>query len=164
MKKIFFIITLSVIFFNNSLAQSKTEAQNIFAKSYDYVNDFEKILTSKQVETLKEALKSCDTKTNNKILIITTPTLGSYTELADYSLELDKYLNTNLKIDASILLVISKQLRQIQIRGVEKLRNKLSDKEVEIILSTFVIPELKKGDYFKGLQEGTIQIIKKLEL
>ncbi|WP_166923596.1 TPM domain-containing protein [Flavobacterium poyangense] len=163
MKKIVFILALTVLFSTNSFAQAKTEAQNIFAKSYDYVNDFEKILTPKQIETLQEALKSCETKTNNKMLIVTTPTLGPYTELADYSLELDKYLNANLKIDASILLVISKQLRQIQIRGVDKLRNKLSDKEVESILTSFVIPELKKGDYFKGLQEGAIQIIKKLE-
>lgn len=163
MKKTFFILAISVLFSANSFAQAKTETQTIFAKSYDYVNDFEKILTTKQVETLKESLKSCETKTNNKILIITTPTLGPYTELADYSLELDKYLNAKLKIDASILLVISKQLRQIQIRGVDKLRNKLSDKDVESILTSFVIPELKKGDYFKGLQEGTNQIIKKLE-
>lgn len=163
MKKIFFIIALTVVFSNNIFAQTKTEPQNIFEKKYDYVNDFEKILTSKQVQTLSATLKSCETKTGHKIIIVTTPSISPYTDLSDYSLELDKYLNTTLKIDASIILVISKQLRQIQIRGLEKLRNKLSDKEVESIVSTFVIPELKKGDYYKGLQEGTDRIIKKLE-
>lgn len=163
MKKIFFIISLTVIFSNNFFAQTKTETQNIFEKKYDYVNDFEKILTSKQVQTLSESLKSCETKTGHKIIIVTTPSISPYTDLSDYSLELDKYLNTTLKIDASIILVISKQLRQIQIRGLEKLRNKLSDKEVESIISTYVIPELKKGDYYKGLQDGATQIIKKLE-
>lgn len=163
MKKIFFIIVLSVIFSNSIFAQTKNGTQNIFEKKYDYVNDLEKILTPKQVQTLSATLKSCETKTGHKIIIVTTPSISPYTDLSDYSLELDKYLNTTLKIDASIILVISKQLRQIQIRGLEKLRNKLSDKEVESIVSTFVIPELKKGDYYKGLQEGTDRIIKKLE-
>ncbi|MEO6173835.1 MAG: TPM domain-containing protein [Flavobacterium circumlabens] len=163
MKKIFFIIALSVLFSNSFFAQTKTEPQNIFGKKYDYVNDFEKILTPKQVQTLSATLKSCETKTGHKIVIVTTPSISPYTDLSDYSLELDKYLNTSLKIDASIILVISKQLRQIQIRGLDKLRNKLSDKEVESIISTFVIPELKKGDYYKGLQDGAAQIIKKLE-
>lgn len=163
MKKIFFIIVLSVLFSNSFFAQTKTEPQTIFGKKYDYVNDFEKILTPKQAQTLSATLKSCETKTGHKIIIVTTPSISPYTDLTDYSLDLDKYLNTSLKIDASIILVISKQLRQIQIRGLDKLRNKLSDKEVESIISTFVIPELKKGDYYKGLQDGAAQIIKKLE-
>ncbi|RUT69961.1 TPM domain-containing protein [Flavobacterium cupreum] len=163
MKKIFFIILLTVIFSTSFFAQTKTGTPNIFEKKYDYVNDFEKILTPKQVQTLSATLKSCETKTGHKIVLVTTSSISPYTDLSDYSLDLDKYLNTTLKIDASIILVISKQLRQIQIRGLEKLRNKLSDKEVENIVSTFVIPELKKGDYYKGLQEGTDRIIKKLE-
>jgi uncharacterized protein len=163
MKKIFFIITLSVLFSNSFFAQINSETKNIFAKSYDYVNDFEKILTTEQAQTLNTNLKACETKTKSKIIIVSTSSITPYTDITDYSLELDKYLNVNLKIDASILIVISKQLRQIQIRGVGKIRNKLSDTEIENIISTFVIPELKKGDYYKGLYEGTSKIIKKLE-
>ncbi len=59
--------------------------------------------------------------------------------------------------------MISKQLRQIQVQGVNKIRAKMTDQEMKDIVSTYVIPELKKGDYYKGLQEGTRELVKKLE-
>lgn len=163
MKKIFFIIALSVILPTSFFAQSKTESQNIFAKSYDNVNDFEKILDLKQVQALNTTLKTSEAKTGIKIIIITTSSISPYSDLSDYSLELDKYLTSKLKIDASIIIIMSKKMRQIQVRGVDKLRNKLNDREIENIVSAYVIPELKKGDYYKGLQEGSNQITKKLE-
>ncbi|MGO4773331.1 YgcG family protein [Flavobacterium sp. W22_SRS_FK3] len=165
MKKTFFIILLSFVLLNSFYAQTKTETQNIFAKSYDYVNDFEKILTQKQIEDLKRILKSGETKSNLKILIITTPAIEPYTDLSEYASDLDKYLVDNLKINASILIIISKKMRQIQVQAYNKLLNKTTGKEIEMenIVATFIIPELKKDDYNKGLQQGVLQIFKNLE-
>lgn len=59
--------------------------------------------------------------------------------------------------------MISKQLRQIQIQGVEKVREKMSDQEMKDIVTTYIVPELKKGDYYKGLQQGAIELVKKVE-
>lgn len=158
-----FLLTIFLFLSHNLFAQAKTESQNVFAKSYDYVNDFEKILTADQVKSLTEFLKANDTKTKNKILIVTTASITPYTDLTDYSLALDKYLISKLNIDTSILILISKQLRQIQVQGVNKIRAKMTDQEMKDIVSTYVVPELKKGDYYKGLQEGTRELIKKLE-
>lgn len=163
MKKLLFILTVSLFLPQAIFAQTKTVPQTIFAKKYDYVNDFEKILTSKQIQSLSEALKSYEAKTKHKIMIVTTASITPYTDFNSYSIDLDKYLHSTLKMDTSILLVVSKQLRQIQFRGADRLRSRLSDKEIENVISTYVIPELKKGDYYKGLQEGTAQIAKKIE-
>lgn len=163
MKKLVFFLAISLFISHNLFAQKKVESHNIFAKSYDYVNDFEKILTSSQIKSLTDFLKSNEAKTKNKILIVTTASITPYTDLSDYSLDLDKYLISKLNIDASILIVISKQLRQIQVQGLNKLRSKMSDQEMKDIVSTYVIPELKKGDYYKALQQGTSQLAKKLE-
>lgn len=163
MKKLVFIFTLVLLLPNSFFAQTKTETSAIFAKSYDYVNDFEKILTPNQIKNLNSFLKSSEAKTNSKILIVTTPSIIPYTDLTTYSLDLDKYLLSQLKIDTSILIVISKQLRQIQIHGVDKIRAKMSDQEMKDIVSVYVVPELKKGDYYKGLQQGALQLAKKIE-
>ncbi|MBF4465286.1 YgcG family protein [Flavobacterium sp. LC2016-12] len=163
MKKLVFFLAISLFLSHNLFAQKKVESHNIFAKSYDYVNDFEKILTPSQIKSLTDFLKSNEAKTKNKILIVTTASITPYTDLSDYSLDLDKYLISKLNIDASILIVISKQLRQIQVQGLNKLRSKMSDQEMKDIVSTYVIPELKKGDYYKALQQGTSQLAKKLE-
>lgn len=163
MKKLTFILIFSLFLSHNFFAQTKGELQNIFAKSYDYVNDFEKILTPVQIKSLTDFLKSNEAKTKNKILIITIASISPYTDLNDYALDLDKYLISKLNIDTSILIVISKQLRQIQVQGLNKLRSKMSDQEMKDIVSTYVIPELKKGDYFKALKDGTNELAKKLE-
>lgn len=163
MKKLVFFLAISLFLSHHLFAQTKAESPNIFEKSYDYVNDFEKILTPSQVKSLNEFLKSNEAKTKNKILIVTTASITPYNDLNDYSLDLDKYLISKLNIDTTVLIVISKQLRQIQVQGVNKIRSKMSDQEMKDIISTYVVPELKKGDYYKGLQEGTSQIIKKLE-
>lgn len=157
------LLAISLFLSPNLFAQTKTEASNIFAKSYDYVNDFEKILTPNQIKSLTDFLKSSETKTKNKILVVTVSSIAPYTDLTDYSLDLDKYLISKLNIDTTILIVISKQLRQIQVQGVDRIRSKMSDQEMKDIIATYVVPELKKGDYYKGLQEGTNQLFKKLE-
>lgn len=163
MKKILFLFAIVLFLPNHFYAQTAADASAMFAKSYDYMNDFEKILTSSQVKTLNDFLKSSETKTTSKILIVTTSSIAPYTDLSDYSLALDKYMLSQLKIDTSILIVISKQLRQIQVQGVEKVRSKMSDQELKDIITTYVVPELKKGDYYKGLELGVKQLLKKIE-
>ncbi len=145
------------------IAQTKAEIQDTFEKSTNYVNDFEKILTSSQIKNLSDFLKTGESKTKTKITIVTLSSIAPYTNLTDYSSDFEQYLVSKLKIDSSILIVLSKQLRQIQIQGMNKLRPKMSDQEIKDIVATYVIPELKKGDYYKALQEGSIQLIKKLE-
>ncbi|MBS7254731.1 TPM domain-containing protein [Flavobacterium branchiicola] len=163
MKKILFVLTLTLFLSHSIFAQTKTEAQNIFAKSYDNVNDFEKILTPAQIKNLNDFLKANEAKTKNKILIVTTASIKPYTDLTDYAMDLDKHLLSKLKLDTTVLIVISKQLRQIQVQGTDKIRSKMTDQDMRNIVSTYVIPELKKGDYYKALQEGTLQMTKKME-
>lgn len=163
MKKLLFILTISLFLPSALFAQINPEGVKTFAKSYDYVNDFEKILTSAQLKGLNDFLKAGETKTKSKVLIIITPSIAPYTDLTDYSADLDKYLVSQLKIDTSILIILSKQLRQIQVQGVDKLRFKMSDQQMKDIVSTYMLPELKKGDYYKALEVGTTELMKKLE-
>ncbi|OXA80409.1 uncharacterized protein SAMN05444397_102177 [Flavobacterium aquidurense] len=163
MKKIAFFLAIFLFLTHHLFAQTKVTSQNVFAKSYGYVNDFEKILTPNQIKSLADFLKSNEAKSKNKIMIVTTASITPYTDLNDYALDLDKYLISKLNVDTSVLIVVSKQLRQIKVQGVNKLRSKMSDQEIKDIVSTYIIPELKKGDYYKGLQEGTSQLAKKLE-
>ncbi|MFH7013005.1 TPM domain-containing protein [Flavobacterium sp. FlaQc-52] len=160
MKKIL-ILVISLVFPYVLFSQTKT--QNVFAKSYNYVNDFEKILTPKQIENLNNVLKKGETKSTHKIIIVTTSSLNPYSNISDYTLDLDKYLINDLKVNASILIIMSEKLRQMRIQGVNKLHSKISDKEIEEIAANFVVPELKKGNYYKGLEDGIAQILKKIE-
>jgi uncharacterized protein len=169
MKKIFFIITVALFLPNSILAQTNkevslnTQTSGVFSKSYDYVNDFEKILTSNQVTSLNTTLKSCETNLGHKIIIVTTSSIQPYSAIPDYALDLNTYLANDLKQNAAILIVLSKELRQIQVQGVDQISNKLNYDQTKGIIADFAVPEFKKGDYYKGLEDAIAQIVKKLK-
>lgn len=163
MKKLVLFLAISLFLSHNLFAQTKTETQNNFAKSYNYVNDFEKILTPDQLTNLNTTLKSFEKDRLYKIIIVSISSIKPYADFPEYSLALDKYLANDLKLDPTILIVVSKELRQIQIQSVDLIRYKLSDEETKEIISNFAIPEFKKGDYYKGLEISVSELINKLK-
>lgn len=168
MKKLLAVVLIS--WFSTSVLFSQTKTENtfpdpktVFAKSYDYVNDFEKILKTDQIATLTNALKAFEKKYLYKIILVTIPSIKPYPSLPDYALELDKYMATDPKLDPTILIVISKEIRQIQVQSIELIRYKLSYDDTLSIITTYAMPEFKKGDYYKGLEITTEQIMNKLK-
>lgn len=162
MKKLLFIIAISLLLPNTFFAQN-SGTENTFSKSYGYLNDFEKILTSSQIATLNNTLKASEKKTGHKIIVVTISSIKPYANVPEYAATLESYLYNDLKLNPTILLVLSKELRQIQIQSSHKGLNKLSQEETKTIISNFAIPEFKKGDFYKGLESAVNQIVKKLE-
>ena len=62
-----------------------------------------------------------------------------------------------------VVIVFGKQIRQIRIQVGDGLEKKLKDEEVKRIIDYTIIPEFKKGDYFLGIKNGLIEIIKEIE-
>ncbi|MBF4518253.1 TPM domain-containing protein [Flavobacterium sp. ANB] len=169
MKKIFFIITVTLFSANLFFAQTKKvatsspEIQNAFPKSFDNVNDFEKILTPNQNTTLETTLKAFYKKAFYNIIIVTISSTKPYKDFQEYTQNLDNYLANDLKLDPTILIVLSKELRQVQVLGVQLISYKLNDDQTKEIIATYAVPEFKKGDYYKGLEDACAQLIKKLQ-
>lgn len=169
MKNLLFIITISFLLPSTFLGQSKESApqnsatESVFSKTYNYLNDFEKILTPNQITTLNTTLKSSEKKSGTKIIVVTTSSITPYASVPEYAYNLKNYLSDNLKLNPTFLIVLSKELRQIQIQSSYEARNKLTEDETRNIINSFAIPEFKKGDYYKGLENAVAQIIKKLE-
>ncbi|MFH6999536.1 TPM domain-containing protein [Flavobacterium sp. FlaQc-57] len=169
MKKTFFIITITLFLSHTIFAQTKkvtnqnSQTQTIFSKSYDYVNDYEKILSPSQITGLKNTLKSCESNSGHKIIIVTTSSIIPYANIPEYALYLNTYLSNKLKMNAAVLIVLSKDLRQIQLQASNQIGNKLNYDETREIISNFALPEFKKGDFHKGLEKAVAQIIVKLK-
>ncbi|MBF4484554.1 TPM domain-containing protein [Flavobacterium sp. CSZ] len=169
MKKILLLVSIFILlpstFFGQSgkgIPQNLT-TENTFSKSYSHLNDFEKILTSNQITTLNTTLKSSEKKSGHKIIVVTISSVKPYASVPEYAYHLQKYLSDNLKLNPAILIVLSKELRQIQIQSSNKGLNKLTEEETKNIINNFAIPEFKKGDFYKGLENALTQIVKKLE-
>jgi uncharacterized protein len=169
MKNLLFSIIITLIIPTVLFSQTKKEtnqnsdSKNIFSRSYNYVNDFEKILNPKQITTLNNTLKSFETKALYKIIVVSTSSIKPYNTFPEYAAGLDQYLASDPKLDPTILIMISKELRQIQIQSIDLIRYKLSDDETQNIIATFAVPEFKNGDYYTGLEKAINQIITKLQ-
>lgn len=169
MKKILLLITLSFLLPNSFFGQSKNDipqnsaTENAFLKTYSNVNDFEKILASNQIKSLETNLKSFEKKSGNKIIIITTSSIKPYADVPEYAYTLKSYLSDTLKLNPAFLIVLSKELRQIQVQSSLEARAKLTEEETKNIINNFAIPDFKKGNYGKGLENALLEIIKKLE-
>lgn len=66
-------------------------------------------------------------------------------------------------MNAAVLIVLSKDLRQIQLQASDQIGNKLNYDETREIISNYALPEFKKGDFHKGLEKAVAQIIVKLK-
>lgn len=83
--------------------------------------------------------------------------------MEEYTLELDKFLSKDPRLDPTLLIILSKKLRQIQVISVDFIKYKLSTEDTQNIISTYSVPELKKGNYYKALELASNEFMKKLQ-
>ncbi len=121
-----------------------------------YVNDYENVLTEKQKKELNDTLQKFDIKTNVQILILSVPTIKPYTDIHKYSVDLGNNWNLAQK---SILIVLSKQNRNIAIATTVIAEKILTDSLCKSIIDYDIVPELKKDNYYKGLEKGAFSIM-----
>ncbi len=167
MKKLFFtLILLSSVLLS---AQTKNDTdfasrlKSTFSQSTDCVNDFEKILKPEELKALNTTLNNFEKKYLYKIVIITTPSIEPFQSFEEFATDLDKFLSKDPRLDPTLLIVVSKTLRQIQLLSVDFIKYKLNTEDTQNIISTYSIPELKKGNYYKALEQASNELIKKLQ-
>ncbi|KAF2340916.1 TPM domain-containing protein [Flavobacterium tistrianum] len=167
MKKLFYTLVLLTSVLLSAQTKNDTDfaaqLKNSFSGSTDCVNDFEKILTPTELKSLNNTLNGFEKKYLYKIVVITTPSYSPFKSLEEYTLELDKFLSKDPRLDPTLLIIVSKTLRQIQVISVDFIRYKLSTEDTQNIISTYSVPELKKGNYYKALELASNEFMKKLQ-
>ncbi|MBO9583816.1 MAG: TPM domain-containing protein [Flavobacterium sp.] len=167
MKKLFY--TLVLLFSVLLSAQTKkdidfaSQLKSSFSESTNCVNDFEKVLKPEELQSLNTTLNAFEKKYLYKIVIITTPSYAPFQSFEEFVLDIDKFLAKDPRLDPTLLIVVSKSLRQIQVISVNFIKYKLTEEETQKIISTYSIPELKKGDYYKALELASNEFMKKLQ-
>lgn len=124
----------------------------------NYVNDFEDILKSYEEIIIKSSVESFDRKTNLKIIIVTVDSIEPFENIFDYSLT----LANKIEFNTAVLIVVSKNLRQIQIQNNDSILEKLTNEETKSIIENYILPEFKNDNYYKGLIKGIAEIKKEL--
>lgn len=163
MKNLLFLILL----FSTSTCKSQVDVEDpevsSLPKVTKIVNDFENILEPSQENILAEMLYEYDLKTTNQIVIVTVSSISPFENMFDFSLKLAQVTGAGTaEKDNGIMIVISKNLRQIQIQNGDGIVKLLTDEETKSIIEKFMISEFKKDNYFAGIKNGLLEIIKEL--
>jgi len=125
------------------------------------VSDYEKVLNESQISHLTKIISEYEQKTTREIAIVTVSSIEPYESIADYSTDLaNEWGIGNPESDNGLLILFSKNLREIRIStglGTEK---KLTDETCKNVIDKTIIPEFKNGDYYKGIEKGLNELIK----
>ena len=123
-----------------------------------FINDYEDILTFSQEQILNASAQSFEEESRIGIVIVTVDTILPYKNIFDYSLALAKKSKFGC-----VFIVVCKSLREIQIQNCDEILQKLTNEETKLIIDNYILPDFKKGKYYKGLLNGLSEIKKELK-
>ena len=155
-------IVLSVLLYTVAFSQGNFDPENLLKQKppQRLVNDYTQTLTIDQEEVLENKLVAFYDSTSTQVAVVIIPTLKG-NEIADYNLKLFRAWGVGSKEhNNGILLLISKEDRQLNITTGYGVEGPLPDITSKEIIDEIIVPQFKGDDYYRGIDEGTTAIIK----
>lgn len=123
------------------------------------VNDLTGTLTGDQQNALERKLYQFDDTTSTQIVVvIVSSTKG--TDVADYAIELGRKWGVGQKgTNNGVVLLIAKDDHKLNISTGYGLEGALPDITCKQIIDYTIVPRFKGDDYYRGIDEGTNEII-----
>jgi len=129
------------------------QAQKILPQSNppQLVNDFAGVLSAEQKQILEAKLVALDNNSSNQIAIISVKSLNNEVieEVAEATFSSWKI--GNKKINNGILIIFSLQEKKIWIEIGYGLEGAITDVFTKDIINTYIKPNFKTGNYYRGL-------------
>ena len=123
------------------------------------VNDFAGVLTATERQSLEQKLSDFEKQTSSEIAVVTIKSLGGDT-IENYAVKLFEEWGIGKKgKDNGILLLVSKNDRQMRIEVGYGLEGALPDSVAVSIISNILRPAFRQNDYAGGLSRGVDAII-----
>lgn len=152
---LFFYILL---IFSIQLLPYSLKAQQFPDKQGYFVNDFAKILSHQEKNTLEGYLRKVENETGNEIVVAIFTDLQGY-DIETFSIQLARKWKIG-KSDKQngVLILLDMQSHKIRYEVGYGLEGVLTDITTHTISQKFIIPNFRQQAYFKGLYEGVQQI------
>ncbi len=124
------------------------------------VNDFAHVLTADQAGALEQKLKDYDDSTSSQIAIVTVETTGSY-EVEEYALKILRSWGVgSKKNDNGIVILVAVNDHKMRIEVGYGLEGAVPDITSKDIIENDMAPNFRAGNYYRGLDQATDNIIK----
>jgi uncharacterized protein len=127
------------------------------------VTDLTGTLTAEQQSLLDEKLAAFEARKGAQIAVLVVPTTQPE-EIAEYSIRVaDQWKLGRQKIDDGALLIVAKNDRDLRIEVGKGLEGVLTDVAAHRIISETIIPLLRQGDFYDGINAGLDQMIRVID-
>tara|TARA_B100000787_G_scaffold165556_1_gene149632 strand:+ start:6738 stop:7520 length:783 start_codon:yes stop_codon:yes gene_type:complete len=152
MKKILIAVLLGFFFINSSSAQFKIPE---VPKKQTSVYDYSKLLSSSQARSLEQKLLRYSESTSSQIVVIVINSTNG--EDINYLAANwgEKWRIGQKDKDNGVLLLLARNDRKVAIQAGRGTEGVLTDLMSKRIIESRIIPEFKRGNYYKGLDNGT---------
>jgi len=158
MKKIYYIFICLIGVVTSLYPISKSSGETSFPRPRGAVNDFASLIPERDEQMMENISREVWQKTGTAIVVATVDTVGD-SDYETYANEL--YANWGIGKkgeDKGVLIFLTKKERKIRIETGYGVEGILPDGLVGQIRDENIVPLLKKGEYGKGLLNGTIAI------
>lgn len=159
------ILTIGLFIYSWGLyAQDSTKIWNEIPSPLGWVSDFEGDFTLSEIQSLEGIIKDFEKRTSIEIAVITIPkgavSKGDFEKL---SLKIARAWKVGKKKkNNGILIAVSKGHRMIRIQNGSGVQDELSDSETKRIIDDVIIPRFKQDQYYLGVFEGILEIVKNI--
>ncbi len=125
------------------------------------VSDYENVFSETQISELAEIIANYEKETTREIAIVTIKTIEPYDNITDYSTDLaNEWGIGKPETDNGLLILFSKNLREIRISTGFGTERKLTDEICKNVIDKTIIPKFKSGEYYNGIENGLVELIK----
>jgi uncharacterized protein len=127
------------------------------------VVDLTGTLTAQQQSALDEKLTALQTRKGSQIAVLILPTTQPE-DIAQFGIRLsDAWQVGRAKEDDGAILIIAKDDRTLRIEVQDGLEGVLTDATSSRIINETIVPLLKQGDFYGGIDAGIDQMIRLVE-
>jgi uncharacterized protein len=127
------------------------------------VTDLTGTLTAEQQSMLEEKLSTFEARKGAQVAVLVVPTTEPE-EIAQYSIRVvDQWKLGRQRIDDGALLIVAKNDRDLRIEVGKGLEGALTDLTAHRIISETIIPLLRQGDFYGGINAGLDQMIRVID-
>ncbi|HEV8580764.1 MAG TPA: TPM domain-containing protein [Thermoanaerobaculia bacterium] len=128
-----------------------------------HVNDYANLIPADQRQPIEAKLAQFERETGNQVAVLTVDSLEGEA-IEDYANKVGRTWALGQKgKDNGVLLLVSKQDRQMRIEVGYGLEPVLTDLQTNIIQNRVIIPYYKRGDFGGGIEAGVDAILSTIQ-
>lgn len=157
------ILSILLVFFSFAASAQMKDIISNPPRPPKLVNDYTGTLTPQQKEALEAKLVQYDDSTSNQIAVVIVNSTDNYS-IEDAAIELGRNWGVgNKEFNNGIVILVAKGDHKVTIQAGYGLEGAVSDLVAKSIIDNNITPNFKDGNFYRGLDEATDNIIKASE-